>query len=137
MLLSPSAGDVADREQYALVGDTVPEARDDLENSGADQQRDHAAVHGLQAPWRLPGCRSFYTNRPRRVLSIEPGRPVRHLCSKISAYHVRQSTRVPRPGVSRPFPGYFPVIAIFPGFAGPEIPGCDTGGGPPSTTVNI
>src|SRR5271166_5357992 len=24
-----------------------------------------------------------------------------------------------------PFPGYFPLMAIFPGFAGPEIPGSD------------
>jgi len=43
-----TAGNVADRKQYALVVGTVPEARDDLEIAVADQRRDHPAMHGLR-----------------------------------------------------------------------------------------
>ena len=84
-----AAGDVADREQYALVAGAVPEARDDLEIPVADQRRDHIAVHGLRvrqkpatAARRRPLMRrqlqEFFRRCPvvERVDHVRPGRLV-------------------------------------------------------------
>jgi hypothetical protein len=52
---------------------------------------------------------------------MKPGGSARHLCVKIEAYHVLQLGRLVRV-IRLPFPGYFPVMAIFPGFQRPEYP---------------
>src|SRR5262249_43366031 len=57
--------------------------------------------------------------------------PVRHLPVKIVAYDARQARALIR--ATRPVPGYFPVIAILPGFRGRKIPGSTV----PEVTVSL
>jgi antitoxin VapB len=92
----------------------IPERHVKLFKNGQNQ-----AVR-IPREFELPGEDAIMREEGDRLI-IEPGRSVRHLCIKISAYPVGQPG-IPRPGDQLRFPGYFPVSGFTSRFREAKFP---------------